>query len=98
MSTHKHLLEINALQQDTQRGWYRAGLINLDEQFEPWVGYLQQAIQTAALYGVRIDATEAEAAIECLFEINPQACRSCENTAPAGSCYAATLRQRIMRL
>jgi hypothetical protein len=31
-------------------------------------------VQTAALYGLALNAAEAEAAIECLFEINPQAC------------------------
>lgn len=74
MSTHKHWLEANELQQSIQQAWYRAGLIKLDEQFEPWSDYLQHAIQVAALYGIPITAAEAEGALECLFEVNPKDC------------------------
>ncbi len=66
--------ETNSLQQATQRAWYRAGLIKLNEQFEPWTEYLQKAVQVAALYSIAINEIEAEAAIECLFEINPHTC------------------------
>lgn len=74
MTTTNNRLKINELQQSTQQARYRAGLIKLDEQFEPWAEYLQRARQTAALYGIAIDDAEAEAALECLFEINPQSC------------------------
>ena len=74
MSTSNKCLKVNSLQQTTQQALYRAGRLKLDEQFEPWSDYLQKAMETAALYGLTINAAEAEAAIECLFEINPQAC------------------------
>lgn len=67
-------LAVKNLQPADQQALYRAGRFNLAEQFEPWSELLQTAIQTAALYGIAINEAEAEAAIECLFEINPQAC------------------------
>ncbi|PSB24073.1 hypothetical protein [Stenomitos frigidus] len=74
----KHRLEATDCQSTTQQTLYRAGRLKPDEQFEPWSDYLQQAMQTAALYGLAINEAEAEAeaeaAISCLFEINPQAC------------------------
>lgn len=74
MSISPNWLEIYELQESIQRARYRAGLIKLNEQFEPWSDYLQKAIQAAALYGIPVNEAEAEAAIECLFEINPQSC------------------------
>lgn len=74
MSTYNNRLEQNELLPSIQRAQYHAGYIKLNEQFEPWAEYLQKAIQTAALYGIPITEAEAEAAIACLFEINPQSC------------------------
>lgn len=74
MSQSHKPLEANELQPSIQQAWYRAGLIKLNERFEPWSDYLQHAIQTAALYGIPITEAEAEGAIECLFEVNPKDC------------------------
>jgi hypothetical protein len=74
MFTNNNELEANKLQQSIQQARYRAGILKLNEQFEPWSDYLQTAIQTAAFSGIPITEAEAEATIECLFEINPQAC------------------------
>ncbi len=84
--------QTNSLQQAIQRAWYRAGLIKLNERFEPWPEYLQKAVQVAALCGIAINEAEAEAAIECLFEINPHACWKllCNDFAPEH--HAALIR------
>lgn len=73
-TSHDDPLAVRSIQQATQQALYRAGVINLTVQFEPWAEQLKTAIQTAALYGLVINEAEAEAAIECLFEINPHSC------------------------
>jgi hypothetical protein len=84
MSLNHDRLAGQSLQSATQQALYRAGRLKLNAQFEPWSDSLQQAIETAALYGLAINAAEAEAALECLFEINPQSCWQllCSDFAP----------------
>lgn len=92
MSLNHDRLAGQSLQPATQQALYRAGRFKLNEQFEPWSDYLQQAIETAALYGLTINEAEAEGALECLFEINPQSCWQllCSDFAPAE--HAALVR------
>ena len=92
MSLNHDRLAGQSLQSATQQALYRAGRLKLNEQFEPWSDSLQQAIETAALYGLAINAAEAESALECLFEINPQSCWQllCSDFVPAD--HAALVR------
>jgi hypothetical protein len=92
MSLSNERLAVENLQPATQQALYRAGRLNLAEQFEPWSELLQIAIQIAALYGLAISEAEAEAAIACLFEINPPSCWQllCSDFAPAE--HAALVR------
>ena len=59
MSLHNDRLTDQSLQSATQQALYRAGRFKLDAQFEPWSDYLQQAIETAALYGLAINVAES---------------------------------------
>lgn len=56
------------------RAQYRSGQIKLQEQFENWSEYLDKACGVAASYGINLTVEDAEAAIECLYELNPQQC------------------------
>lgn len=48
--------------------------MKLQEHFDNWSAYLEQACDIAASYGIELTHEDAEAAIECLFELNPKSC------------------------